>query len=280
MYHSATHSPHYAESAVLTDDVMRRNAPSIFAEVAHERTSDRYTQIPTSRIVDAFRQEGWQPTKVGETVTRDETRRGFARHIVRFRRSDDLARTAVVDDSVPEIVLLNSHDGSSSYQIHAGIFRYVCANGMVVADSTVTRQCVRHSGDIVGQVIEGVYEIVKSLPFVTDQMAQFKALPLSEPEQRAFAESAGLIRWDEGAPIDPAKLLAPRRRADVGNDLWSVFNRTQENLIRGGQTGYGVDANRRSKRTTTRAIKGVSEDLRVNKALWALAQEMAKLKAA
>lgn len=279
MLHHITRS-RQATHSVWTDDQLRKAAPSIFAEVAHARTSERYTQIPTSRIVDAFRGEGWQPTFAGETVTRDESRRGFARHIVRFRRSGDVERTAVVGDSVPEIVLLNSHDGSSSYQIHAGIFRFVCANGMVVADSTVTRQAVRHSGNIVDNVIEGVYEIVKSLPLVMDKMEQFKALPLSAPEQLAFAESAGLIRWTDGAPIQPAKLAEARRTADIGNDLWSVFNRTQENLIRGGQSGHGIGANGRFKRTTTRAIKGVTEDVRINKALWALTEAMAKLKAA
>jgi hypothetical protein len=34
-----------------------------------------------------------------------------------------------------EIILLNSHDGMSSYQMLAGMFRFVCQNGLVCGDA-------------------------------------------------------------------------------------------------------------------------------------------------
>ncbi|MBV8275090.1 MAG: DUF932 domain-containing protein, partial [Verrucomicrobia bacterium] len=33
----------------------------------------------------------------------------------------------------PEVVLVNSHDKSSAYQLHCGLFRLVCTNGMVIS---------------------------------------------------------------------------------------------------------------------------------------------------
>ena len=40
-------------------------------------------------------------------------------------------------DSVPEVVFLNSHDGTSAYQLRMGIFRVVCTNGLIVSRGCV-----------------------------------------------------------------------------------------------------------------------------------------------
>jgi hypothetical protein len=61
---------------------------------------------------------------------------GFQRHMVRFQRRDVVAE---VGDYAPEVILLNSHDRSSGYQLHAGLFRFVCRNGMMVAHSLQIR---------------------------------------------------------------------------------------------------------------------------------------------
>ena len=70
---------------------------------------------------------------------------------------------------VPEIILLNSHDGSSSYQMIPGIFRFVCTNGRVCGNNFGEIR-VPHKGDIVGQVIEGAYEVLGVFDKVTDNM--------------------------------------------------------------------------------------------------------------
>ena len=76
------------------------------------------------------------------------------------------------------------------------------------------------------------------------------------------------------SPITVDRLLTARRREDQKNDLWTVYNRIQENFIKGGMRGYG----KTGKRMSTRAINSVSEDIRLNKALWQLAEGMAQLK--
>jgi hypothetical protein len=48
---------------------------------------------------------------------------GFQRRRVRFQHRD---LAAEVGDFAPEVILLNSQDCSSGYQIHAGLFRWVC----------------------------------------------------------------------------------------------------------------------------------------------------------
>ncbi len=58
-----------------------------------------------------------------------------------------------------EIILLNSHDGSSSYQMLAGLFRFVCSNGLVCGD-TVADVRVPHTSDVAGQVVQGAFAVL------------------------------------------------------------------------------------------------------------------------
>ncbi len=185
-----------------------------------------------------------------------------------------------VNDLLPEIVVFNAHDGTASFQLHAGIFRLVCENGMIVAESTLAAHRIRHSGKMVEEAIEAAYQIVEETPKVFHEIERYRAISLDTEEQGIFAKSALTLRWPEedNRPYLPDQMLSARRRDDQGTDLWTVFNRIQENLLRGGMRGRKRNAFGRLQRSTARAIKSVSEDLRINKALWTLMERFAELK--
>jgi hypothetical protein len=89
-----------------------------------------------------------------------------------------------------------------------------------------------------------------------------------------------LRRLDRAArdAIRPAHLLTARREADYtdgeGNrDLWRTTNILQESLMRGGLSGTATTG----RKVTTKAVKSVTGDLAINRGLWTLATEMAKL---
>lgn len=276
----STSSSHYANTPALSMDRVRQLAPSIFAVSQRDTLSDRYTMIPTSAILEGLIGEGFLPVQAAQHRTRLADRKEHAKHMIRMRHSDHIHAPAVVDAVVPEIVILNSHDGSSSYQIHAGMFRFVCANGMVVADTLLQRHCVRHTGDIVGNVIEAAYEIVKEVPALSAKVEEYRGISLNDNESLILADAALSLRYDaesgEHSPIAPSQLLRPRRSADTANDLWSRFNVIQENMLRGGLRGRASTG----KRTTTREVQSIDKNVYLNKALWRLVDEMAKLKAA
>ncbi|QHQ29926.1 conserved hypothetical protein (plasmid) (plasmid) [Xanthomonas albilineans] len=176
-----------------------------------------------------------------------------------------------------EIILLNSHDGSSSYQMLAGVFRFVCQNGMVVGD-TVGDIRVPHKGDVISQVIEGAYQVVDSFAAADEQREGMRSLTLSEAEQTAFARAALALRYDEDtapAPVTEQQLLTPKRWEDRNSDLWTTFNRVQEHMVRGGLRGR----NAKGRRTTTRPVNGIDQNIKLNRALWVLADEMRRLAA-
>lgn len=257
----------------LDDAAIRRLAPSVFAESPAADRSSRYSFIPTSSVIEALRKEGFYPVAAMESRARIEEKKGFTKHLVRLRRHDGFTH---VGEVLPEICLMNSHDGSTSYQISAGLFRLVCNNGLIVSDSEIETIRAKHSGNIVDDVIEGTYHVIERAPEVAGKVEQFQLVNLSEAQQAAFTRAALELRYDEGeAPIQPEQLNRPRRYEDRGGDLWRTFNRVQENIIQGGIRGK----NKSGGRMSTRAVNSVGENVRLNKALWTLAEEMRRIMA-
>jgi hypothetical protein len=255
----------------LSDDQILRAAPSVFAEAAHESRSSRYAYIPTSEVLTGLRREGFEPFMACQARTRIEGKQEFTKHMLRLRHASQIN-----GEKANEIILLNSHDGSSSYQMLAGAFRFVCHNGLICGD-TVEDFRVRHSGDVVGNVIDGAFRILDEFELVDSSKNLMQGISLSPGQQSAFAKAALELRYDEDEkpPIDPQQLNTARRFEDRGPDLWRTFNRVQENMIQGGVSGRNANG----RRMTTRQVSGVNENVRLNRALWTLADEMARLAA-
>jgi hypothetical protein len=257
----------------LTDEQLLFVAPSIFAPVAHSSRSEKYSFIPTIKVIDGLRAEGFYPFTAGQSISRIEGKSNFTKHMLRFRQVQDI--TNEVGSEINEIVLINSHDGTSSYQMMAGTFRIVCMNGLVSGDITNDIH-IRHNSkeSLVDGVIEAACSIVEEFPVINEKVRAMKQIELSEPEQVAFAESALSLKYDDKSPIAPNIALLPHRYEDNKKDLWTTFNTVQENLIKGGQRGDSIT----SKRIMTRPVKSIDNNVRLNKALWTLADKMAEIK--
>jgi hypothetical protein len=269
----------------LTIDQIARYAPSALATRPHESRSDRYTYIPTINVIEGMMRAGFQPFSASQSRSRIEGKSEFTKHMIRFRHADVTSALAV-GDVIPEVILVNSHDGTSAYKLIAGMFRLVCSNGLMVADSTTGSISVMHKGNIIAEVVEASNQIVQNSQKALTAASEWSHLQLTDGEQTAFAEAAHTIRFadSEGkvtTPITAAQLLRPRRSEDTGSDLWKTFNRVQENVIKGGLHGVVRDDNgRRLRAVSTRQVKGIDQDVKLNRAMWQLAERMAELKAA
>ncbi|HBY1698700.1 TPA: DUF945 domain-containing protein, partial [Klebsiella pneumoniae] len=228
----------------LTNDELVKVVPSVFSEEKHNSRSDRYTYIPTITLLDKLREEGFQPFFACQSRVRDEDKRGHTKHMVRLRREGANKGT-----EVPEIILLNSHDGSSSYQMIPGMFRFVCTNGLVCGTSFGEIR-VPHKGDIVGRVIEGAYEVLGIFDKITEGVDVMKSITLTKEEQRLFGQAALTYRYEDEnkSPVSIEQIIHPRRYEDKKYDIWTTYQRVQENLIKGGLPGR----TEKGKRTTTR----------------------------
>ena len=261
----------------LAEDQMRMTAPSIFAEGKHASRSERYTYIPTIEVLRGLRKEGFEPFMVAQSKSRIEGKSDFTKHMIRMRHAAQV-------DAKPEaneIILINSHDGASSYQMLAGVFRFVCCNGLVVG--TVANDIrIPHKGNIQDDVIEGAFRVLEDFEAVDASADGMKALTLKVDEQRAFATAALALRYGERsegeppAPITADQLIEARRPEDLGHSLWTTFQRVQENALRGGQRGRSVQG----RRMQTRSVGSIDRSVSLNRALWVLAEEMRKIRSA
>jgi hypothetical protein len=265
-------SPVLRSNHPLSDDQIRAVAPSIFADTPHESRSERYSYIRTATVLTELRKEGFQPFMVCQTRVRHEDRRDYTKHMLRLRHASQIN-----GDEANEIILINSHDGTSSYQMLAGMFRFVCQNGLVCGD-TFADVRVHHKGNVIDQVIEGAYEVLHGFEQVQDSCDGMRAIALDDGEAEVFARSALVLKYDEpgkALPITESQILRPRRFDDAHADLWSTFNRVQENLVKGGLTGSSANG----RRQRTRPVQGIDQNVRLNRALWLLAEGLRKLKA-
>ncbi|EKO1025025.1 DUF945 domain-containing protein [Salmonella enterica subsp. enterica] len=249
----------------LTREELMQYTPSVFGEDKHASRSDRYSYIPTITLLENLRREGFEPLFACQSRVRDPGKREHTRHLLRLRRTGQ-----ITGQQVPEIIILNSHDGSSSYQLLPGYFRQVCTNSLVCGQSLGEIR-VPHRGDIVGKVIEGAYDVLGVFDRVEEKREAMQSLLLPPPAQQALAKAALTYRFgEEHQPVTTAQVLTPRRREDYGQDLWTVWNTLQENLLKGGLPGRTVQG----KRTHTRAVNGIDGDVRLNRALWVMAEQM------
>ncbi|MET0465262.1 MAG: DUF932 domain-containing protein [Chitinophagaceae bacterium] len=285
-----THIPRFSSSAngaaflrsrdgqPLAMEAVRHAAPSIFAEDKHSSRSSRYSYIPTSEILENLLKQDWQIFAAFQGGSRVEGKREFTKHLVRLRHRSQ--SSIVKGDSFNEVILMNSHDGTSSYRMMGGRFRLVCSNGLVVSESQIADVRVRHSGDPTAEVIDGCISIMEQMPELDAAVEEMQSLQLTNGEQELFARLALQARYGEDgvAPVTPQQVLRPRRTGDASNDLWTVFNRTQENIMRGGLRYTQADERGVIPRRQTREVRGIDANTNTNRLLWALAEGMADLK--
>ena len=260
------------KGTALSEQTLRTQAPSIFATGPMQGVSDRYTFVPTARIVDGLRELDWVPVEVEEQRIRNELRRGFQKHLLRFRRVEQMA---TLDEWNVELVLLNSHDRGCAYQLHAGIYRRICSNGLVMSEGSFEAIRFRHSKLETDEVVRASFRLLEFVPKVGELVKRFRDRLLDAHESLELAHHAVLLRYPslDASPVEPETLLKVRRDEDVSLDLWTTINRVQENLIRGGVSDFRRD--RRGRLRSVRALRGIDSKVGLNKQLWGLAEQLA-----
>lgn len=262
----------------LTDGEIMAVAPSIYAEAPHASRSDRYAYIPTVHVLNGLRDAGFQPFMAAQArVTAKGLAAGkheFTRHLLRLRHADTIKSA----DAAHEIILLNSHDGTSSYQMLAGAFRFVCMNGLVCGDVDQDIR-IQHKGkNAIDNVIEGAFTVLGNTTENQRVIEDMQTRTMSRGEAQALAMGAIAYRFgkDDAGKINqvlqPDQILQPIRHEDTGADQWSVFNRIQEHLIANPLALMGRSTNNRVRQV--RAVTGMDKDTKLNSALWTLTQEL------
>lgn len=245
--------------------------PVVLQKQAHPERSERYVHINTHSVIKALEKTGFEVTSV--EMTRSKRRDPlFGRHkvILRNPKAQPInVQGAMVE---PTFHFLNSHDGSSGAMAMYGAFRFICSNGMVVG-STLARERVRHVGTGAEHLIERIKEMAKNTQPVFDQIERWSRIELAPGAATQFARLASQLRWGDPHRFSPEVVLASRREEDARPTLWNVFNRVQENAMRGGFVGLSASG----RQATARPLSDIMATTNFNAQLWQLAEEFAAL---
>lgn len=256
----------------LSNEQLKNQAPALFTEEPHFDVSSKYHFIPTIDVIEEIKANNWYPMSVSVANVRDEKKEGYQQHCVRFRHFEDLLNPG---ENAIELLLFNSHDRSKSFSISAGIFRFVCANGLVISDSIFETYKIKHIGERDNDVLKAVNNITSVKSQLLEKIERLESINLSNQEKEAFAKSSIPLRFGEHLEVDPKDLLLPLREEDFKDDLYTTLNVIQENLLRGNITGVNKDTKRRF---TSKEITSISKDTQINKSLWDMAEKISFIK--
>ena len=255
----------------LSLDTARDLAPAAFAKspAAHIRAKS-YNFTSTEEVIGHMQSLGYALTMAKQSRTKSDLWQGYGAHMVGFQHPDLYIKSG--DGGVegrPTIIMTNSHDGSRPVQFDMGIFRLVCSNGLVIKSMDMGSYRERHSRMDLSGIKSILDEKVGQLPNTVGVINNWVSREMSAADRKQFATDALRLRVGEERLIEDYELrsvLDIRRPADSAPNLWTTFNAVQENLVRGGfQLGE----------RQARAITNPWADMRLNQALWTLAEQYA-----
>ena len=270
---------------------MANLAPAAFTDGGHaDSLSSRYGEISTVSAMEVLRDYGWQPVQALQKRSRQKQNIPFAAHMLAFSNP---AFGEIEGEGRPEIVLYNSHDGTSSLKLFAGFYRFICSNGIIAGSGFAG--IVRHTAKGVSGFESMLTDTLDRVPDMMAYIDRLKGIQLDSEQTRAMAYKAASLRWqdllqgDLSEPIKPGvyfdphtinRMIEPIRSQDTFPDAWTVFNRIQESVTRGKATVASVTAkgdNLQFKYRNARALGAVSELVRVNRGLWDIARETVEI---
>jgi len=257
------------EQQVLTRDYLKEKVPAVFAKKPLITLSDRYTHVSTEKIVDYFGEMGWHPVTAFQAKnTKKAVDPNVKKHLIRFanEKYDSIMKNE--GSLSPNLLLMNSHNGTSKVWLAAGIFRMVCANGLVVADNMFGSVLKRHSGER-DEIFEAVYKVERNFENVWSKVDEYCSIQLTQRQRLDFAVKAIELNWGENTVITPEEVLKTRRVEDENKSLWSTFNVLQENIMKGG-VQYMRPFRGVNKIRQTREIKNDIRNVNFNSELWML----------
>jgi len=239
--------------------------------------NSRYGFISTAEVLDGLRNHGWVPVRARQSYTRIAENAPFTRHEIVFRRPDEKP-TVELGDLLTETRLINSHGTESCYHTVGGLYRLACKNGAVASAGSEFWVRVRHTIHSVEGVLEAVMQVGEKLPRLVSTAAEWSKIRLTSEQILAYSQTALEIRYGQDKakwPAQPALIgTTVNRQADADNNLWSVFNRVQENVTRSGAVPRWL-MNRGNRRMSIRSVKSIDSDLKINSKLWEAASQLA-----
>lgn len=247
---------------------------------AHSSRSKKYSVVETGDVLQRMEAAGFTWKKVAEERNTLKYK-GFGTHLICVEHPEITLGNAELDRELrPQLYIKNSYHGRSRFEMHLGLFRFFCMNGLILGDRFKTVK-FKH----IGLTKEEIVEIVEEMKRVyKEEVAPFilalKEVQMTPSQQNEFAEIALKERLADNPNFlhgEHERLLTCLRPTEAGNSLWEIFQRVQENLglnfapgmeIQYSYNATDKDGNPIVKERKIRELKNIKEVTYLNKFLF------------
>lgn len=266
-----------SNDSALSVERIQQLAPAVFSTTKHERLTDRYVALHTSDVLPVLADYGYQPVQAAQRRGKDPM---HAQHMMAFAKTQDIA----LDNGEfrPEIILYNSHDGSGSVKLFAGAFRFICSNGIVAGDGFSSR--IYHSKSLLA-FEDMLRTTVESLPNLMAKIDRMRSVSLTSGQIHDMAIAAVATRWSDYVGQEEngtyavsqtvKDVMQAKRMEDTTWDAWTVFNKIQENVLRGNAFVRSISkVHPEGTMRKARCINSIKAHVDVNRKLWDIADEI------
>lgn len=218
-----------------------------------QRIKTREFYIPTLDVIEKLQDEGWQLSGVNEQ--RGKSRKIINNYVQMQHPDFAIKNSKGKNEALASLTITNSCNGSKPMQLDLGVYRQVCSNGLIVFEQAAESEVIKHVQVNYNNLDQFIANVSRKTSTVLNEFEQLKNTHLSTSDMRKLANEAARLRYNNLEDINIDDLLSVNRIEDEGNDLWTVFNRIQENL--------------------TADVSNLNEDIRLNKQLFSLANQYA-----
>ena len=268
------------QMAPMTNEQVMTVCPYAFAEdPTNPAVSGKYVHANTATVISDMEKLGWYPVEAKQCRQKKGSKGIRSFHMVVMESNDVKTNILGADGNVEakvRIIIQNSHDGFNSFRFMMGVYRFVCSNGMVVADAQFADFSIRHINYSFDELRGIVAQVMDKVPATIDKMNAMSTTILTDEQKHQMAVETYKIRKGYAAEDDinvddqtVEDLLTPVRAEDEGNTLWNVFNVLQEKMIKGSFMAPGKNGKNRKQRPIT----SIKKDLDYNERLWAVAEQ-------
>ena len=217
-----------------------------------QRIKQKPFYIETLDVVQQLQNEGWQLKGVAEQ--RGANRKISSNYAQLHHPDFAVLNKKGKTEAFASITVSNSCNGAKPLEMNLGAFRLVCSNGAVRFDRAAESK-IKHTEINYRDLPQIIANMNNKAMILADEINEMKRKQLSFDDMKKFAFEAARLRFDDVSKIDINELLQVNRIEDEGNDVWTVFNRLQENL--------------------THDVKNFNQDILLNQRLFVLADQYA-----
>jgi len=261
-----------------TDTVINGGLTSVMQTHRPAFVSQNYAFIQTAPLIRLVQEYGWKLRSCKTPRVKKAGREGFQKHYLEFV-PNNVDTLLARDGETPRIVLINSHDRTSALSFNFGWFRMACENGLYVGDSFLSSFKVYHTGKgLEEKCREAMSEALRRFPEVESVRQRMKQIVLTSDQisQLTILTNRAVCGVRNLNSIE-SPLYNIQRQADVGRDLWTVYNVLQEqslSAINGSVVELDANGVIRSRKKKARKVKSLQLDQKINKAVFDEAYNM------